>query len=77
MQKLTQIEKKYFIRLLKSPIFYVVKVLVLCWQFLSTVIPYHPQQGTPNSEQLQIYIKSRCYHSIFFEIQILRWNIKK
>ncbi|XP_052767323.1 fasciculation and elongation protein zeta-2-like [Mya arenaria] len=25
--------------------------------FLSTVIPYHPHQGPPNSEQLQIYIK--------------------
>ncbi|XP_053408665.1 fasciculation and elongation protein zeta-2-like [Mercenaria mercenaria] len=25
--------------------------------FLSTVIPYHPQQGVANSEQLQIYIK--------------------
>lgn len=25
--------------------------------FLSTVIPYHPQQGPANSEQLQIYIK--------------------
>ncbi|KAK7104702.1 hypothetical protein V1264_019376 [Littorina saxatilis] len=25
--------------------------------FLTTVIPYHPQQGPPTSEQLQIYIK--------------------
>ncbi|KAL4238699.1 Fasciculation and elongation protein [Mactra antiquata] len=25
--------------------------------FLSTVIPYHPHQGPPSSEQLQIYIK--------------------
>ncbi|KAL5007922.1 hypothetical protein ScPMuIL_013503 [Solemya velum] len=25
--------------------------------YLTTVIPYHPQQGVPTSEQLQIYIK--------------------
>ncbi len=32
---------------------------VAVFQYLTTVIPYHPNHGPPSIEQLQIYIKSK------------------
>ena len=37
----------------------VIKQAYLLFQYLTTVIPYHANQGPPTIDQLQIYIKSK------------------